>query len=394
MRRTSTTWTFLTNHAHVLVCLASRDDLKIRDIATIVGITDRAVQHVISDLERAGYLERRRDGRRNRYVVNRRGTLRHPVESRTMVDELLGLIEHNETQREEYMQAITETNVAELKKLFSGKVRDIYEVSRDRWLIVTTDRISAFDVVFGEGIPMKGVYLNRVANHWFRTITGIKNHIVSYTPEVELPFLKKYPGIAERSILVKKLNRLPVECVVRGYVFGSVWDEYRTKGTAGGQRLPSGIELAGILPEPIFTPSSKAEEGHDENITMEQFYGVTGREVGERIRSESLRIYLDARERMAKEGIILADTKFEFGLDETGELYLVDEALTPDSSRYWVGETYEVGKSPESYDKQFVRDYLLEIKWNKQPPAPALPAVIVEKTREKYEQIAEIVERV
>ncbi len=390
----SAVWTFLTNHAHVLLCLASRGDMTIREIASSVGITERAVQHVMSDLESSGYLERTKDGRRNRYTVNGRMLLRHPMEAHTMVEELIGLIARNEYLEEGSMQAIVKTEIKELKKLFSGKVRDIYEVSPDRWLIVTTDRISAFDVVFGEGIPQKGVYLNRVANHWFKAIGGIKNHIISYTPEVELPFLKNYPGIAERSILVRKLNRLPVECVVRGYLFGSVWDEYKTHGTAGGQRLPAGIALAGKLPEPIFTPSSKAEEGHDENITMEQFFAVTGKDVGEKIRDASIRIYLDARSRMEKLGILLADTKFEFGLDESGELYLVDEVLTPDSSRYWVGETYEVGKSPESYDKQFVRDYLLDIKWNKQPPAPVLPAQIIEKTRAKYEQIADIVERV
>lgn len=292
------------------------------------------------------------------------------------------------------MQTITTTDIKELKKLFSGKVRDMYEVKADQWLIVTTDRISAFDVVFAEGIPLKGVYLNRIANHWFKTITSIKNHIVSYTPEIELPFLKKYPGIAERSILVTKMNRLPIECVVRGYLFGSVWEEYQKKGTAGGIALSKGIALAGKLKSPIFTPSTKAEEGHDENINTEEFLKITGKAIGEKIIASSLSLYTMARDKMEKQGIILADTKFEFGLDAQGEVCLVDEALTPDSSRYWVGSSYRVGESPESFDKQFVRDYLLSIKWNKTPPAPALPSDIIEKTRAKYEQIADIIEKV
>ncbi len=292
------------------------------------------------------------------------------------------------------MATITSTDIKELKKLFSGKVRDIYEVKADQWLIVTTDRLSAFDVVFTEGIPLKGVYLNRVANHWFKTIKSIKNHIISYTPEKELPFLKNYPGLAERSILVQKLNRLPVECVVRGYLFGSVWEEYQTKGSAGGIPLPEGIPLAGKLPNPIFTPSTKAEEGHDENINMEELHALIGAENAEKISAAAIELYLMAREKMAEQGIILADTKFEFGLDPKGELFLVDEALTPDSSRYWVGSSYKVGESPESFDKQFVRDYLLSIKWDKQPPAPPLPSDIIEKTRVKYEQIADIIEKV
>lgn len=290
------------------------------------------------------------------------------------------------------MTTILETNITELKKLFSGKVRDIYEVTADQWLIVTTDRISAFDVVFTEGIPMKGVYLNRVANHWFKSVSSIKTHIISYTPVNELPFLKNYPGIPERSILVKKMNRLPAECIVRGYLFGSVWEEYRSKSTAGGVPLPEGIPLAGEIPEPIFTPSGKAEEGHDINITEQEFMDLVGSGIGEQIKQVSLDLYKKARNTMRNAGIILADTKFEFGLDEDGSLVLVDEILTPDSSRYWVGETYQVGKSPDSFDKQFVRDYLLSIEWNKQPPAPPLPPEIIERTRQKYEQIADIVE--
>lgn len=290
------------------------------------------------------------------------------------------------------MTTILKTDIKELKKLFSGKVRDIYEVSKNQWLLVTTDRISAFDVVFSEGIPMKGAYLNRVANHWFKTVTTIKTHIISYTPELELPFLKNYPGIPERSILVQKMNRLPVECIVRGFLFGSVWDEYQKHSTASGVLLPTGIPLAGEIPEPIFTPSGKAEAGHDINITEKEFFDTVGHEIGTQIKKVSLELYTQARNRMKEKGVILADTKFEFGLDENGSLVLVDEILTPDSSRYWVGSSYSVGKSPESFDKQFVRDYLLSINWNKQPPAPPLPPDIIENTRAKYEQIATIVE--
>lgn len=290
------------------------------------------------------------------------------------------------------LKAITRTDISELKKLFSGKVRDIYEIEADQWLIVTTDRISAFDVVFNEGIPDKGRVLNRISNKWFSHIKSIDNHLISTAPQNELPFLSRYDGVAERSVIVKKLNRLPVECVVRGYLFGSVNDEYKKKGTAGGVALPKGLELASVLPEPIFTPSSKAETGHDENITHDEFFNVVGRETGRLIEEASIRIFKQASGLMAKAGIILADTKFEFGLDEDGNLVLVDEVLTPDSSRYWDSSSYKVGESPASYDKQFVRDYLLDIKWNKTPPPPALPDQVILKTREKYLQILEIIE--
>jgi phosphoribosylaminoimidazole-succinocarboxamide synthase len=292
------------------------------------------------------------------------------------------------------LKAMTRTDIRELKKLFSGKVRDIYEVENDQWLIVTTDRLSAFDVVFAEGIPDKGRVLNRISNRWFSKITSIDNHLISTTPQNELPFLAAYEGIAERSVLVKKLKRIPMECVVRGYLFGSVYEEYKKSGTAGGVKLPSGISLAGELPEPVFTPSTKAEKGHDENINHERFMNEVGKELGEKIMKASTHIFTTAREIMEKYGIILADTKFEFGLDEDGNLVLVDEVLTPDSSRYWELTTYRVGESPASYDKQFVRDYLDGTKWNKQPPAPALPYDVILKTREKYLQILDVIEKI
>lgn len=289
---------------------------------------------------------------------------------------------------------ITGTDIRELKKLFSGKVRDIYEINPEQWLIVTTDRISAFDVVFREGVPEKGKVLNGISNKWFSQIDSIKNHLVSVTPEKELPFLKNYPGVAERSVIVQKLNRLSVECVVRGYLFGSVYEEYRSKGTAGGVKLPSGLGLAEVLPEPIFTPTTKAEAGHDENIDHETYYKMIGKDIGKQIMDHSIAIYNMARSKMEKKGIILADTKFEFGLDEKGGLVLVDEVLTPDSSRYWEKESYRIGESPKSYDKQFVRDYLNDIKWNKTPPPPALPNDIIEKTAGKYRQIYEIIQSI
>ncbi|MGC8764866.1 MAG: phosphoribosylaminoimidazolesuccinocarboxamide synthase [Brevinematia bacterium] len=287
---------------------------------------------------------------------------------------------------------IYSTDVKELKLLFRGKVRDIYEVSASEWLIVTTDRISAFDVVFSEPVPGKGVILNKISNMWFDAIKFIPNHLISKNPEEILPFLKNYPELKERAIIVKKVRRLPVECVVRGYLFGSVYDEYKKSGTAGGIKLPSGLNLAEKLPEPIFTPSTKAEVGHDENINYEEFIKIVGKDIGEKIVDFSIRIYKFASEKLEEGGIILADTKFEFGLD--GEkLILVDEILTPDSSRYWEKSSYKVGGSPKSYDKQFVRDYLNSINWDKRPPAPHLPEQIIEKTVEKYEEILKIIKK-
>ena len=293
---------------------------------------------------------------------------------------------------------ITHTEIRELKKLFSGKVRDIYEVKNDQWLIVTTDRISAFDVVFNEGVPEKGKILNGISNKWFSLIgssnLGLKNHLLSTGPEKELPFLKNYPGVAERSVIVKKMDRLAVECVVRGYLFGSVYEEYKTAGTAGGNKLPKGLGLAEVLPEPIFTPTTKAEAGHDEGIDHETFFKLVGKDLGKEILRRSIDIYTLARDKMAEKGIILADTKFEFGLDDKGGLVLVDEVLTPDSSRYWEKESYRIGESPKSYDKQFVRDYLNDIKWNKTPPPPALPEDIIAKTAGKYRQIYDIIQSI
>ena len=289
---------------------------------------------------------------------------------------------------------ITKTNIKELKKLFSGKVRDIYEISQNQWLIVTTDRISAFDVVFNEGIPGKGIILNSISNIWFSKINFINNHLISTNPLKELPFLKNYSGLAERSVIVRKVNRLPIECVVRGFLFGSVYEEYKAKGTAGGNKLPHGLNLAEALPQAIFTPSTKAETGHDENIVYDEFMKIAGNEFGDMIISNSIHIYKKARDLMEKQGILLADTKLEFGIDEQNNLILVDEVLTPDSSRYWEKDNYKTGESPKSYDKQYLRDFLNTIKWDKKPPAPPLPGDVIKKTREKYEQILSYIEKI
>lgn len=289
------------------------------------------------------------------------------------------------------MPAMTSTNISELKKVYTGKVRDIYEIEPKKWLVVASDRISAFDCVFEQGIPEKGSVLNAVSNYWFSKINSIENHLLSTNPVDELPFLNHYPGINERSVIVKKVERISVECVVRGYLLGSVWKEYTEKGTACDEKLPEGIPFAGKVPEPIFTPADKNDSGHDENISHQKMFNKVGRELGERLMEESLKIYKMAFEEVAPKGILLADTKFEFGIDDEGKLILVDEVLTPDSSRYWDASEYVVGKSPKSFDKQFVRDYLSTLDWDKNPPAPALPDEIIEKTAEIYKNIQRII---
>ncbi len=286
---------------------------------------------------------------------------------------------------------VKETNIKELKLLFRGKVRDIYEINQKEWLIVTTDRISAFDVVFNEPIPGKGIILNKISNFWFNNIKFISNHIISTNPVERLDFLKNYEGINERAVIVKKVNRLPVECVVRGYLFGSVYNEYKKFSTTGGIKLPNGLKLAEKLPEPIFTPATKAEKGHDENINYDKFINIVGKNIADEIIEYSIQIYKLAWEKMKKNGIILADTKFEFGIDDGNKLILVDEVLTPDSSRYWEASKYKTGENPVSFDKQFLRDYLDSTKWDKTPPPPSLPEEIINKTRQKYEEILKII---
>lgn len=271
-----------------------------------------------------------------------------------------------------------------------GKVRDVYDLG-ERLLIVATDRISAFDCVMPQGIPDKGRILTAVANYWFgATQDVIPNHLhasdVADFPAVLQPHTEVLRG---RSILVKKTDPLPVECVVRGFLAGSGWKEYQATRSICGLALPPGLSMAAQLPEPIFTPATKAEEGHDENISFERFQSLLGADLAERLRRMSLALYRRGSEIAAERGILLADTKFEFGVDDQGQLLLIDEALTPDSSRYWPADGWRPGIQPPSLDKQFLRDYLERLPdWNKQPPAPDLPPNIIEGVRSRYLDLA------
>jgi len=274
-----------------------------------------------------------------------------------------------------------------------GKVRDIYDLG-EHLLLIASDRISAFDVVLPNGIPGKGKVLTQISIFWFRQMEGIvKNHIVATDVNEFPPILTKYRDILEgRSMLVKKAKPMPVECIVRGYLSGSGWKEYQEKGTICGISLPHGLVESARLDEPIFTPSTKAEEGHDINISFVETEEIVGRESAEELRKTSLRIYAKARDIAEKKGIIIADTKFEFGMYHN-ELMLIDEVLTPDSSRFWSARGYTPGKAQDSYDKQIVRDYLLTLDWDKTPPGPVLPPDIVSKTAERYREIMKILTR-
>lgn len=288
-------------------------------------------------------------------------------------------------------KVIVETNLPDVKLLRRGKVRDVYEVG-EHLLIVATDRISAFDVVLPNGIAGKGKVLTQISLHWFDRMKDIiENHIVATEVKDYPALLHKYRDELEgRSMLVKKADPMPVECIVRGYLSGSGWKEYKSRGTVCGIALPAGLLESSRLSEPIFTPSTKAEEGHDVNISFEQMRGIVGDETAEKLKDASLRIYGKARDIAENKGIIIADTKFEFGLYE-GKLILIDEILTPDSSRFWSMKTYEPGKGQDSYDKQIVRDYLLSLDWDQTYPGPALPADIVEKAIERYREIYRII---
>lgn len=277
------------------------------------------------------------------------------------------------------MDAITTTDL-KLPLFSRGKVRDTYKLADGNLLMVATDRLSAFDVVFSEGIPYKGTVLTELSLFWFEKLEGIvENHLVtSQVPESLPQFLQR------RSMVVKRAKPLPLECVVRGYLAGSGLKEYNEKGTVCGIKLPPGLKNGSRLPSPIFTPSTKAEIGqHDQNINDEEGIKLVGKETYETLRSLSLKIYSTAADYAATRGIILADTKFEFGL-HGGKIILIDEALTPDSSRYWPKDGYEAGKNQPSYDKQYVRDYLEAMGWDKKPPAPHLPQDVIAKTTEKY----------
>ncbi|NOX36035.1 MAG: phosphoribosylaminoimidazolesuccinocarboxamide synthase [Calditrichaeota bacterium] len=290
------------------------------------------------------------------------------------------------------LEVVAQTNIPGAQLRNRGKVRDIYVVDDQHLLIVATDRISAFDVVMNEPIPGKGIVLTQISRFWFeRTRDIVANHFITDAvdrfPE---PFCHQTPLLTGRAMLVKKTRPLPVECIVRGYLAGSGWKEYKKQGTVHGIPLPAGLREADRLPEPLFTPSTKAETGHDENISFDQMVNIIGKELAERVREISLNIYRRAVEIAEPKGIIIADTKFEFGTTETGELILIDELLTPDSSRFWPRDTYEPGKSQPSLDKQYVRDYLESLDWDKTPPTPPLPEEIVENTSKKYQEILHI----
>ena len=279
-----------------------------------------------------------------------------------------------------------ESKIKSLPRLGKGKVRDIYAVGKDKMLIVTSDRLSAFDVVLADPIPDKGRVLNEMANFWFERLGHIvPNQLTGIDPESVVADDER-AQVRGRSVGVKKLKPLPIEAVVRGYIIGSGWKDYQRSGKICGIELPQGLQQAQKLPEPIFTPATKAESGHDENISFEEVEKLIGAELARRVRDVSIRLYKEASDYAASKGIIIADTKFEFGLDERNELVLIDEVLTADSSRFWPRDSYRVGVSPPSYDKQFVRDYLETLDWNKEPPAPKLPADVIARTSEKYRE--------
>lgn len=269
-----------------------------------------------------------------------------------------------------------------------GKVRDIYAVDDANLLIVTTDRLSAFDVVFPDPVPGKGAVLTAVANFWFGKLAHvIPNQLTGIDPESVVSGEAEREQVRGRSIVVRRLKPLPIEAVARGYLIGSGWKDYQASGAVCGITLPVGLQLAQALPEPIFTPATKAEMGdHDENISYAAVEKMIGSELAKQVREVTLRLYREAAAFARVRGILIADTKFEFGQDASGRLYLIDEILTPDSSRFWPAEQYQVGISPPSFDKQIVRDYLETLGWNKQPPAPRLPDEIVAKTAEKYRE--------
>jgi phosphoribosylaminoimidazole-succinocarboxamide synthase len=286
--------------------------------------------------------------------------------------------------------ALYESRITSLPRIGRGKVRDIYAVGEDKMLIVVSDRLSAFDVVLGDPIPDKGRVLNEMANFWFEKLGHIvPNQLTGIDPESVVKGEDEKAQVRGRSIVVKKLKPLPIEAVVRGYIIGSGWKDYQKTGKICGIDLPKGLRQAQKLPEPIFTPATKAAEGHDENISFEEVVKLIGRETAEKVRDISIRLYKEASEYAATKGIIIADTKFEFGTDAKGNLVLIDEALTADSSRFWPADSYQVGVSPPSFDKQFVRDYLETLDWDKTPPAPRLPPEVIAKTSQKYREALE-----
>jgi phosphoribosylaminoimidazole-succinocarboxamide synthase len=285
------------------------------------------------------------------------------------------------------MSAILETNIKGARLLNRGKVRDIYEIDDKHLMLVVTDRISAFDVVLDKPIPDKGAVLTQISNFWFVRFRDITpNHLSGKQPSDFISDPDSLAQLDRRAVVVKKAEPLAIECIVRGYIVGSGWKEYQKEGTVCGIPLPAGLEQAAKLPEPLFTPSTKAEQGeHDENISPERAAEIVGKDIAQRVAELSIRLYSEGAKHAAAQGIILADTKFEFGMLD-GELILIDEVLTPDSSRFWPADEYRTGISPPSFDKQFVRDWLETLDWDKRPPAPPMPDEIVEKTAEKYRE--------
>jgi phosphoribosylaminoimidazole-succinocarboxamide synthase len=285
-------------------------------------------------------------------------------------------------------KALHTTHIKSLPLLHKGKVRDIYDIDEGHMLIITTDRISAFDVVMPNAIPGKGVVLNQVTRFWMEKLAHIiPNHLSNMPLEDALPDANERAEVENHAMIVKKLKALPVEAIVRGYLIGSGWKDYQQTGAVCGIALPPGLKIADRLPEVIYTPSTKASVGaHDENIDFAESETLLGKDIATQVRDTSLRLYQEAAEYAKDRGIIIADTKFEFGLDNDGSLTLIDEVLTPDSSRFWPADKYQPGTSPVSFDKQFVRDYLETLDWNKTAPGPELPDEIVTKTAEKYQQ--------
>lgn len=285
------------------------------------------------------------------------------------------------------MSGLLETNIKSLPFLHRGKVRDIYAVGDDKLLVVQTDRLSAFDVVLDDPIPGKGEILTAMSNFWFKKFGSLMpNHMTDIDPTtVVAP--EERSQVEGRAIVVKKLKALPIEAIVRGYIIGTGWKDYKKTGAVCGIHLPAGLQEAQKLPETIFTPSTKADVGeHDENISFEQMEKNIGADLAKQVRDYAIQLYTAAAEYAATKGIIIADTKFEFGVDDQGTVHLIDEILTPDSSRFWPASSYQVGMSPPSFDKQFVRDWLEAQPWNKQAPAPHLPADVAQKTADKYSE--------
>jgi len=286
------------------------------------------------------------------------------------------------------LTALYESHLPSLKLLARGKVRDIYEIDHQYMLIVTTDRLSAFDVILPNPIPDKGRVLTTVSNFWFDKMRDvIPNHLTHIPLEDILTDTAEYKQVEGRAIIVKKLTPLPVEAIVRGYLIGSGWKDYQKSGQVCGIPLPEGLQQAQQLPEPIFTPSTKAAVGeHDENVSFAQIAALLGQQMAEQVRDVSLKLYKEASVYAKQRGIIIADTKFEFGIDHAGKLHLIDEILTPDSSRFWSADEYKIGTNPPSFDKQYVRDYLETLDWDKTAPAPELPAEVAEQCANKYRE--------